>query len=396
MEQILFVKYSNERAEEFSIRTELWEDESGNRKIVKAPISSYALKHVQNMDEAYTKLLERYSNGIININKCTYSEGRAEFEYLDGITLQEKLDEYIDTCEWNKLYELLDFIVEIIAFRADNEFEYTEEFKHIFGNSIEEIKCSKCADVTDIDMILSNIIINEQVNLIDYEWTFTFPIPYKFVVYRLCYFLMHQCHVNDEISFMSLMNRYEIDEKQCQVYAEMERNFQDYIHGNVKTLREFGTEKIEHIRSINDINEVYIRNPQGLFVTIYGYNRDSKEDIFVTRKNIILNRRFAEEVHSIYKKLRIVVNCGCGLLIVNGDIIDIDSINGMKIAENIYLYIADKMEFTLPNEHGKRNIDFSIVKLEVQSALNIKKTIDNFVIDNQRLKDEMELIRNEK
>ena len=95
MEEILYVKYSNERAPEFSVRTELRESDNGTKIIVKAPISKMSVMHVENMYYSYLKLMELYQNDNVRINKCKYANEIASFEYIEGETLQQIVDKYI-------------------------------------------------------------------------------------------------------------------------------------------------------------------------------------------------------------------------------------------------------------------------------------------------------------
>lgn len=388
MEEILYVKYSNERAPEFSVRTELRESDNGTKIIVKAPISKMSVMHVENMYYSYLKLIELYQNDNVKINKCKYANEIASFEYIEGETLQQIVDKYIKDNQWNKVYEIIDEIVRIISDKATIDFIYTEEFKHIFGN-VDGIENSKCSEVTDVDMIFSNIIINEGINIIDYEWTFSFPIPVKFVIFRLCFFLIHQCCVNQCITIEQLMARYSISKEEYNCFIIMEENFQHYIRGNRTTLRECGTSNMTHIRSINDINKIYINNPEGLYVNVYSVDNKQKRKRIVSQ-NIMADCKFAREFENINNILEVEIECGCGLLVFKTTEFDIINNNGMKIADSIYLYIADKMRFSIAdNLIDSIKLDFTVVKLDLDSVSNIKNEIDNLVQDNMRLNEEL-------
>lgn len=386
MEELLFVKYSNERAQEFSIRTELREDDNGEKKIVKVPTNNLAAKHVENMYDAYLNLVKQYEDADVKINKCDYSGGIAKFEYLCGDTLQEKIDDYIKDNQWNRVYEIVDRIVNLILDKATNDFVYTDEFKHIFGN-VGGIENCKCSEVTDVDMIFSNIIINDKINIIDYEWTFFFPIPVKYVIFRLCFFLIHQCSVNQSITIEQLMERYGISENEYYIFIEMEDNFQKYIKGSRETLRERGTSNMTHIRSINDINKLYIDNPEGLYVNVYVNDAERGIKKKITQENILIGGSFAKLIKTPNKIIEIEITCGCGLLIFKKADFNVLSNNGMKIAENTYLYIADRMKLSIENTSDENTIDldFSVVRVDVEGVTNIKNAIDGFVLENKRL-----------
>lgn len=388
MNEIVYVKYSNERDNRFCVITELLEDKFGNKVIKKIPMYREAVGHVLNMNDVYSNLVNRYRNLDISINKCIRGDTTVEFEYLEGETLQEKVNTYIKNDSWDKVYEIIDNVVEIIRYCAVNDFIYTDEFKQVFGNE-EGLEECKCSDVTDVDMILSNIIVNDEISIIDYEWTFLFPIPYKFVVFRLCFFLIHQCNVNGKISMETLMDRYDIHLDEYHIFVEMEKNFQKYIHKNRRTLREIGTEEDNKIRNINDINEVYINNPNGLFVDVYEM-KDNEQQVELERRNIVLNNKYKNSIKTDSNRIKIEINCGCGLILFNEMNFEIESSNGMKIAEGIYLYIADSMQFIInTKESAECNLDFVVVKMEIKSANNLKNAIDSFVEGNMRLNEEV-------
>lgn len=392
MNELLYVKYSNERAEEFSIRTELQEDENGIKRIVKAPISSRSVKHIANMYDSYLKLVELYQSEDVAINACSYEDGIAVFEYIEGDTLQERVDSYISLGQLDKVHEIIDRVVEMISAKAVEKFVYTDEFEHIFGN-VEGLDGSRCSDVSDVDMIFSNIIINDRINIIDYEWTFVFPIPYKYIVFRLCFFLIHQSNVRHIITLKQLMLRYHITREEYDRFAVMEENFQKYIRGSRTTLREMGTSSMEHVRSINDINKIYINNPFGLYV--YIYITDCERKTLAVQENIVTDGRFDRQIDVGGGSLELEINCGCGLLIFKQMDFTIKRNNGMKIAENTYLYISDKMDIEIENTKADDGVklEFSVIKMDVDGVTNLKDAIDKFVLENARLRDELSGLR---
>lgn len=66
---VRYVKYSNDRAPEYSIRTEIVE--SGEDIVVrKHPMCEAARDHVRGMETAYKSLTEKYEGSGLEINKC--------------------------------------------------------------------------------------------------------------------------------------------------------------------------------------------------------------------------------------------------------------------------------------------------------------------------------------
>ena len=49
----------------------------------------------------------------------------------------------------------------------------------------------QCGSISNIDLVAGNILIgNEKVSVIDYEWTFAFPIPAHFIMYRMIHYYL--------------------------------------------------------------------------------------------------------------------------------------------------------------------------------------------------------------
>ena len=84
---------------------------------------------------------------------------------------------------------LLDYLDTVKDTGDQTDFHMTEEFCRIFG-SPRLPRGLKSLAVTDIDMVLANVIVENGWNLIDYEWTFEFPIPLSFVLFRIIHYYM--------------------------------------------------------------------------------------------------------------------------------------------------------------------------------------------------------------
>ena len=76
-------------------------------------------------------------------------------------------------------------------------------------------------------MILSNVILGERWNLIDYEWTFPFMIPTNYIIYRvLNYYLFGASH-REKLHKYDLFNKYGIRESEITEYERMEKSFKN-------------------------------------------------------------------------------------------------------------------------------------------------------------------------
>ena len=90
----------------------------------------------------------------------------------------------------------------------------------------------KCAEISNIDFVPANIILSDdKVSVIDYEWTFAFPVPSQYLVYRMIFYYLE---LNDKRRVLRNLNFYEkagITPEDIEIYVEMEHNLQAYILG---------------------------------------------------------------------------------------------------------------------------------------------------------------------
>ena len=104
---------------------------------------------------------------------------------------------------------------------------------------VEVPEDSVSLEVTDIDLIFSNVMVGEKWEVIDYEWTFMFPIPIKYVIYRAFFLAHHQMRSCAVLELEHLMNIAKITPEERVVFQQMEENFQRFITGNSTPFRDF-------------------------------------------------------------------------------------------------------------------------------------------------------------
>lgn len=237
MRRILFTKYSNERDVRFAVRTDIWE-EYGVKGVSKQAFYPQGQKHIENIYHIFQKLEQLFQNTKIQINQCKLETKEISFEYMTGDTLQTILDNLLKEGKKKEFKSLLFEYIELIKKTADQNFTVTPEFQQIFGD-IEVAEKFSSASVTDIDMVLGNVIVQGgKWTLIDYEWTFSFPIPIHFVIYRLLHYYEKSNAFRNQIAEWNLYEETGIGQKEQEIFQEMEKNFQKYILGNYVPLRD--------------------------------------------------------------------------------------------------------------------------------------------------------------
>lgn len=205
----VYSKYSNDRAPEFSVRTDILKN-GDEFSVKKTACTTVAEVHVTNMASKAEALEKAYAGTGLSINQCKLNES-AEFEYLEGVTLEEILDECIKK---NK----------------------KEEFLSLISRYRKIIEQGALAEVSDYDLIFQNIMVkDDDWTVIDYEWTFDKKIPAKLLWNRAlyCYFADRK---NRDAAKDWLKEAYPGEklfeaENEAQVLTA-ERAFQKYVQGD--------------------------------------------------------------------------------------------------------------------------------------------------------------------
>ncbi len=234
MRKIIFTKYSNDRADCFSIRTDIWREEDGRRTVEKIPMHPRAKEHLEALGRWQEALDAVYGQqGIVMNRGKTLPGGGVELEYLQGETLEAKLDSLIAAKEEEEALRELKGFVEKVRGPVDRPFVMTDGFREVFGEAplLEHMGGLKSLAVTDIDLICSNVILGEPMTVIDYEWCFGFPVPISYVVYRIIHYYIHTKSSRECLDEHQLFSWAGISPEEITVYREMERSFQNYING---------------------------------------------------------------------------------------------------------------------------------------------------------------------
>ena len=233
-EELLFLKYSVERDEKYRIRTEIVRKADGTKVVRKVPYTEAAKAHVEKIKHWEEVLKLRYKSAGISVNRCTFTEKGAEFEFLKGETLEDVLDDYLAKDD------LAGFITEI----------------QNYVKKLEQIADPK---VNNVDLIFSNIIINDgKWNVIDYEWTFEADIPLKFIVHRA---IVLYCEHKKQKSLQSgdICRMIGITEGEQQQFLAWEHELQLHLLGNTKTMAAL---QHEYAGKVIELKEILYRAHQ--------------------------------------------------------------------------------------------------------------------------------------
>ena len=205
-----YTKYSNDRSVDKAIKTEMVV-EDGKKIIRKYALSKDSAEHVRGIYTSFEKLSERYEGSKLEINKCSLVDGElpyVELEYVEGITLAEIMDSYLQK-------------------------EDVEGFRALFKEYVERISYGEEKAVADYDMIFANIIVNQDKwTVIDYEWTVFEKTDTKEIAFRsiYCYLLENNKRSNlcDKEWAMQYLG---IRPEEIAEYQKKEVKFQEGVMG---------------------------------------------------------------------------------------------------------------------------------------------------------------------
>lgn len=215
-----YVKYSNDRAPEYAIRTQIQDGEEGVRVVRKYPLSEDANEHVRQMAVAYENLMERYQGGKLSINRCKLVEHEekdelyTEFEFVEGTPLSELLDGCLE--------------------KGD-----LEGFHKYFREYVERIGYHGESPVTDFDLIFANLLVKgDEWTLIDYEWTFGKQVDTKELAFRAIYCYLLENEKRERLDVDRILEELGITEKDAEHYREQELDFQRFVTGKRMSMAE--------------------------------------------------------------------------------------------------------------------------------------------------------------
>jgi len=220
------VKFSNERADAFNIRTEIVK-QNDTKLVRKIPSTKAGTVHVANIMQINQSLEKRYENSPFRPAKCVMEGSVACLEYVEGESLQKTLDKdllYDDIQGWNA--KVAAFMAALKEVYDSEPFQSSHGFEFVFGKVDLPVDTVASRDI-NIDLVFENIIIKERKwAVIDYEWTFDFLIPLHFLFYRI----LHACFLvtpyKDKLDINEIMESFGISEQERIEYEKMDTHFQ--------------------------------------------------------------------------------------------------------------------------------------------------------------------------
>ncbi|MBP7348072.1 MAG: class I SAM-dependent methyltransferase [Butyrivibrio sp.] len=213
---VAYCKYSNDRADEFKVRTDISTDKAGRKVIRKYPLTEAAKEHIVNIRDAYLALVERFKGGDLEINDCQIAEGTsvATFSYVNGVPLSALMDKCL---------------------AADD----MEGFQKLFQEYLRRISYRDDYPVADYDLIFPNIIVNGPIwTVIDYEWTYGKTISSREIAFRALYCYIQEDKKRTKLDVDKMYRLLQLSSENIAVLLEEEAAFQKYVTGKHSSMVE--------------------------------------------------------------------------------------------------------------------------------------------------------------
>ena len=229
----VFAKYNRERKKEFQTVTIIEKTEENKKIVRKRALSVNAVEHIKRHQINENRWIQPYRNlkcAVGEINKNEYVSG-----FIDGMSLEEILFQYKNKPD--KLLAVLRQVIGYINFIDNKNLKdctANKKFEEIFG----EYKLGRfmSLEMTNVDLTASNIKLVSETDWVvfDSEWVFDFPIPYRFVTWRLCKVFYDDCKAYlkdsfDERKFFELLG---FEGSEIVQFKSMEENFSCYVSGD--------------------------------------------------------------------------------------------------------------------------------------------------------------------
>lgn len=283
MADLIFTKYSNERSRRFAIRTDIMEEADGRRFVRKTALYPEGEHHAAQICRWYQTLTKLYGQEFFSFNRGWQEDGSLHLEYVEGQTLEELLDALcvrgeVDTAA-DKLREYLEKVKKMYSREA---FVMTDSFREVFGEP-ELPSGFTSAPVTNIDMVCSNLVLTEKPVVLDYEWTFAFPVPCEFVLYRIIRYCQDPYSARKPLCGVDFYSSYGITEELQKQFLQMERNFQDYLTGGHVPMREMFDDMTPGSAPVQIIPEEEL---QVFFDTGEGYTQENSRRYPMKKKKV--------------------------------------------------------------------------------------------------------------
>lgn len=230
MKTVIYTKYNQGRTPKFQTRTSMCQ-EDGVRYIEKRPLNEETGAHIRQFRENYERAGHLYP--AIRLVEGTFEENCVRYPFVEGTGLEEALLRGLSS--WEELFSRMRKIFSrLYVVNPQNRcaFEKTEGFSEMFG----EADCGgmDCISPCNLDVIFDNLVLlsDGSVTAFDYEWVCDFPVPERYVLYRvLCHFYdKYLAEISARYTFAAFVSKFDFTDRELVLFREMEDAFIRYAY----------------------------------------------------------------------------------------------------------------------------------------------------------------------
>lgn len=381
-----YVKYSNQRKKEFSIVTTINEI-NGEKFVLKKALNIEAIDHLNKM-VSYYNCFNSLNNSISLCPIKVIDNKTVRFEFIKGETFSKIISTYIKNKDYgnliNEIYELKKGLLENGKVQC---FHMTDEFNHVFNVNLENMDLTACSH-SNIDLIFDNILISDEKKIvIDYEWTFDFPIPNEYILYRSLFYNSDFVLLDSKIK-KQIYNLIGIKEEYLDIFRKMEDNFQKFVSSEENKFNYYLSKinpfnyhmkwfnpKMVHFNALIEIDEKKLKEHCINSMVNFNYNNLNAKKI----RLVPVDSNCIIKIHSFVINEKTNVNFKHNAdLVINNDYyfknIPNIEIEGDKEINSIYIkYEMIKRNDTLINQIIDLLIENSNLRIKNDNLINYRK-----------------------
>ena len=225
---VRFVKYSDRRDARFRIRTEA--ESFPQKAVIKYPLNREAENWVLGLKKKEEQLLSQLSGTPLQVNRCSLRSSGACFEWAEGCSIESELDGLLRSKDEKAFTERIREVFRMLE--KTDLFRMEDGFREVFGDA-SLLEGGPQAVCPDADLIFANLLRSgDGYTVIDYEWTFPFPLPAAFLKYRCVHYYVNGNSMRRRtLSEEQLLDLIPLKKEERDLCVLMEEQFQKWIRG---------------------------------------------------------------------------------------------------------------------------------------------------------------------
>jgi hypothetical protein len=237
---IVYIKHNLHRRRKLQLITTI--EKEGNK------LYAYKKATDKESDNFLKSLFSKYDyltrkSFPLTVIKPVQSKKGIRFDYLDYKSFDTMLFEAVQQRDGELIKKIfVDYKKLLDKIPVEKTFVKNNESEHLFGKQKNNKKV-ECLTIGCLDVILENIFIDGgKYYLLDYEWTFEFPIPKKYIIFRTIlnsYFKYWAYNISKIVSTNTILKEFNITKEEKDVFLDMEWNFQHWATGKVVNLEKY-------------------------------------------------------------------------------------------------------------------------------------------------------------